>query len=330
MNYLAEKLEKDYPDLKIVTFAYRYSIKAPINIVCHPNVIIEFTPIDLCRQHPITHANCNTDNNEYPESQYPTFMTDNQELMAELEKWSLVSDKIYLYDYGLNCRYYYTPFPDIKDLWENYRVFNSLGAWGYINLSNPHRPSAEFGELRAYLTMKLMEEPGMTEEAFDNHINEFLAAFYGPGWEIIREYYDFVHKLADEHNACFCTYNSPEQMFGEFAFAPYSAQLVEWFDQAEAMAETQTQLLHVRRLRISMDWVRIGSIHYTEMNSGDEARVQAITKEVEQLYKDLFELGVDWISESGPVPEFRVYTINPREWGKVAPHVQMYEETIAQ
>ncbi len=326
MNYLAEKLTPDYPDLLIVTFAYRYSIYAPENIVCHPNVVIEFTPIDLCRQHAITYGECNTDDNEYPGSVHPNFMTDNRVLMEEIEKWSKICDKFYMYDYGLNCRYYYTPFPDFDTLWENYRVFNSIGAMGYINLSNPHRPSAEFGELRAYLTLKLMEEPGMTKEEYDNHINEFLAAFYGDGWQIIREYFDFVHDLADKNGRCFCGFNSPEQMFGDHAFAPYNDQLVEWFDKAEEMAGTETQLLHVRRLRISMDFVRIGSIHKSVMDSGDEAKIAAMTAEVEALYNDAKALGVDYLSENGLLPEITDFTVNPREWGKIPPHVQLYEE----
>jgi hypothetical protein len=234
-----------------------------------------------------------------------------------------------MYDYGLNCRYYWSPFPDINTLYDNYSVFNSIGAMGYINLSNPHRPSAEFGELRAYLTLKLMEEPGMTREQFDNHINEFLEGFYGDGWKIIREYYDFIHKLSDEHNECYCGFNSPEQMFGEYAFAPYSDMLTAWFDEAEALASTETELLHVRRLRISMDWVRIGSIHYVEMHSGDEARVQAMIAEVENFYNEVMELGVNWITEYGPVAEITDFTINPREWGKISPHTQIYNETLA-
>lgn len=326
MNDLLEQLTKDYPDLKIVTFAYNYSILAPKNIVCHPNLVIEFAPIDMCQQHSLNYGRCHTDDNEYPGSKHPTLMTDNQVLKGEISKWAKICNTFFLYDYGLNCRYYYSPYPTINNLWENYQIFNSIGAWGYVNLSNPHRPSAEFGELRAYLTTKLLEDADMTKEAFENHINEFLAAFYGPGWEIIREFYDFIHSLSAKHNACFCLYNSPEQMFGEFAFAPYSDQLVEWFDKAEAMAETDAQLLHIRRLRIGMDYVRIGSIHYDEMHSGDPARVQAMIAQVEGLYHAIHALGVDYITEYAPIAEITDFTMNPREWGKIPPHNQIYRE----
>jgi hypothetical protein len=188
-------------------------------------------------------------------------MTENQYLMEAIEKWKKVSKKFCIYEYGLDCGYYYTPYPDMDSLLENYRVLNSLGAIGYMNLSNPHIPSAEFGGLRGYLTLKLLEEPGMTAEAYENHINEFLQAFYGPAWNIIRDYFDFIHELASRHNKCYTGYNSPEMIYGDHAFAPYSDQLVEWFDQAEKLTENETQLLHIKRLRASMDWVRIGAIH---------------------------------------------------------------------
>ena len=144
---------------------------------------------------------------------------------------------------------------------------------------------------------------------------------------MIREYFDFIHALAVRHNKCYTGYNSPEQIYGDHAFAPYSDQLVEWFDKAEELAaDNETQLLHVRRLRLSMDWVRIGSIHYAEMHSGDEARVQAMTEEAEALYHRLLDLGANWISEVGRIPEITDFTMNPRKWGTIRPHVQIYNE----
>jgi hypothetical protein len=62
------------------------------------------------------------------------------------------------------------------------------------------------------------------------------------------------------------------------------------------------------------------------MHSGDEERVRAMTEEVEKLYHTLLELGLNWITEAGPIPEITDFTLNPREWGKTAPHAQLYKE----
>ena len=56
--------------------------------------------------------------------------------------------------------------------------------------------SGEFGELRAYLLAKLMCDPFMTKEEYSNHMNEFLAAYYGEGWEYIRAFIDKTSELA--------------------------------------------------------------------------------------------------------------------------------------
>jgi hypothetical protein len=48
--------------------------------------------------------------------------------------------------------------------------------------------------------------------------------------------------------------------------------------------------------------------------------------EVEAFYNEILELGVDYLSENGKIPEITDFTQNPREWGKMDPHVQLYEE----
>ncbi len=309
MNYIAEKIHDDYPNVMIITFAYMYSFECPDNIVCHDNVMIEITPINMCFQHALTDTVCDVST-----SAFSNRMMNNQDIMEEIAKWSKICKNFYLYDYSANFRYYFSSFPMVENLYDNYQVFNQIGAWGYINLGNAQVPSTEFGELRGYLYAKLTEEPDMTREQFNDHINEFLAAFYGPGWEIIREYYDFLHKLSAEQGECFGVYSSPEEMYGEHAFAPYNDQLIAWFDQAQAMAETDTQLLHVKRLRISMDYLRIGAIHQTDMNSGDEARIEMMIRKVRKLYSDVHDYGVDWITEYGQIPSIRDFTKNPRTW----------------
>jgi len=44
------------------------------------------------------------------------------------------------------------------------------------------------------------------------------------------------------------------------------------------------------------------------------------------LYHEILELGVDYITEFGPIAEITDFTQNPREWGKIAPHIQIYNE----
>jgi len=302
MNYLAEELSADHPEVMLITFAYRYTLTAPDNIICHDRVTVEVAPLDLCAQHPMTpHDDCHI---------VTCGMKDSGDTYRQIEKWKRVSKHFAIYDYGTDFRYYFCPYPDFHVLWEKYRAFNSLGAWGYINLCNPHTPSPEFGDLRNYLSAKLIEKPQMTKGEYEEHITEFMQAFYGAGWQEIKAYFDLIHRLSAEEGKCFSVYSSPGIIFGEHAFAPYNDELIRWFDRAEALAETETEQLHVKRLRISMDYLRLGAVYLREMTSGDEEREAAILREVKEFHRRCFDLGMVWITESQRLPE----TVD--EWGK--------------
>ncbi len=306
MNYLAEELAADYPEVMLITFAYRYTLTCPDNIVCHDRVTVEIAPLDLCGNHAMTHhEECHAESNGIKRS---------GDTCRQIEKWKKICRHFAVYDYGTNFRYYYCPYPDFHVLWEDYRVFNSLGAWGYINLCNPHTPSPEFGDLRNYLSAKLIEEPRMTKADYERHIGEFLEAFYGGGWREIKAYFDLLHRLSAEKGQCFSVYSSPEVIFGAHAFASYSDELVRLFDRAEELAETETQRLHVKRLRISMDYLRIGAIHQREMTSGDESRKEAMLREVKNFHRRCPELGMVWITESCRLPQTVDERENPRAW----------------
>ncbi len=313
MNFLAEELHEEFPHVYLVTFAYRYSFPAPVNITCHDNVVVEIAPLDLCSQHPLSEG-CRGGDGEKSCTAGGDPILFSGCAMDAIRGWKKICRHFCLYDYGADFRYYYSPFPNFDVLLENYKVFNSLGAWGYVNLCNPHMPSAEFGDLRNYLCAKLTEEADMTKGEYEAHIDEFLAAFYGRGWREIRWYFDLLHTLAKGQNRCFTVYSSPEEIFGEHALAPYSDELTARFDRAEESAQTEVQRTHVKRLRISMDYLRIGAVHAREMGSGDEKRIRAITEEVAAFHKSCRDLGLNWITESHKLPETVDYKENPRTW----------------
>ncbi len=316
-NLIAEDLETyrdgKYEDVYIITFAYQYSLDCPTNIRCHPKVMVEYAIIDCCHQHALNDPDCvGSDEAAGP---YNLHTRSNVQVMEEMRKWAKISDHCYLYDYGAAFRYYYGLFPNIDILYENYKVLNEIGAWGYVILCNAQSPSAEFGALRDYLICKLTEEPGMTKEEYLSHIDEFLRAYYGNAWEYAKEYLLFTQKLADDHGACFGVYNSPEWVFGVRAFAEHGDRLTELFDKAMGTEGlTETELLHVRRLRTSAEYLRLGAIHKAEMESGDPARVKAQTEAIKDFHRSLLEIGQDWADESAKLPEEIDETENVRAW----------------
>ncbi len=299
MNRLDTDLKAaGFEDITLITFAYQYSFDCPTGIKCNDDVAIELTTITYCHNHAFNDPNCET----------------NAKNMEQIRKWSEICSQFYIWDYTVNFKYYLSPFPNFDVIRQNMNVLAGIGATGMLSQGNYQTLSGEFGALRSYLLAKLMQNPAMTEEEYNGHMNEFLAAYYGPGWENIRSYIEYFTDLANTKNDCFDISASPEVMFGDHAFAPASDQLVEWFDNALAAAETDLQIEHIRRTKICCEWLRIGAIHTAETNSGDRKRVEAVRAATQELFDSCWELGVTRVAENFEMPTAIQRRKNPRTW----------------
>ena len=311
LNYVCEQLETYkggiYKDVKVITFIYRYSFDAPENIVCHDNIVVEYTIIDLCHQHAITDPECN-------HVMENDVLRNNAGILEEINKWAAISKQCLIYDYGADFKFYYSAFPQFDVLRENYRYFSTIGAWGYMNLCNPHQPGCDFSELRFYLYAKLLQYPNMTEEEYQTHINEFLEAYYGPGWEYIRKYFDWTIEAADANGKCYGVYSTPETIFGRNVFGPMDETFQEWFNAAIEMAESEDQITRIRRIRISADYLAISDNFSEAYNSEDPAVKQAIVDRTAKFLSDLRELGLERVNEGRNLePEYSERT-KPRSF----------------
>ena len=309
LNYVCEGLEDYkggiYKDVLVITFAYRWSFDAPDNIVCHDNIVIEYTLIDQCQQHSLTDPTCNHIEED--------LVRHNAGIVEQINKWAKISKQCLVYDYGLDCRYYYCPFPDFDVLRENYAYYATLNPWGYMNLCNPHQNGCDFSEMRFYLYAKLLQYPNMTEEEYNRHIDEFIAAYYGDAAPFVKEYFDWTQKITDEHGQCFSFYASPEEMWGEKVFRNNAEFLQDLFAKAKAaVADDEASLTRVRRLWVGMEYLRIGDIHRAIFIEGDEAKIAELTADIKNFWDEVLDLGLNWVYESGKVPSKIDYTHNPR------------------
>ena len=230
-----------------------------------------------------------------------------------MDKWATICKQFYIWDYGHALKYYYCVTPNFEVLYENYKYYNSIGAWGYSYQCNDRTASAEFGEMRNYLIAKLTEDADMTIEEYYQHMEEFGEAFYGAAWPVVKMYLDFCNDLSNENDMCYGVFSSPEVIYGDHAFGPPGEYLTQLFDRAELLvADDEMALLHVRRLRISMDYLRIGAIWLEEYKSRDDVRKANITAQVQTFWEECYELGLDWPHESFKIPPVLRYTQNPR------------------
>lgn len=232
VNRIAKAVkEAGYDNVALDTFAYRYTRKAPSKVVPEDNVIVRLCTIECCFAHPLDDADC----------------SENVSLMADLKEWSKICNRIYVWDYTTNYAHTLGIFPDFGVLQRNVQVFYENNVVGLYEEGNYYidQCDGEFGELRAYLLSKLMQNPYVD---YDACMNEFLEAYYGKGFADIRSFIDMTVEKAVPENGHLKIYDPMETTL-DFSKEDISKADLLW-KNAKTKADTDGHLSNVLRSEI--------------------------------------------------------------------------------
>ena len=257
VNRIAEELEDEYPNVIIDTLAYKYTRKAPLITKPHKNVCVRLCSIECHFNHPLTTETCKI---------CSAFRYD-------IVEWGKICENIYIWDYTTDFTYYLSFFPNLHVLRENMQFFADNNVKGMFEQGNSQGPSGEFGELRAYLLAKLMMNPYMSQEEYDRHMDEFLAAYYGLGWTNIRKYIDQISDLAlggPGHTIYHEPFTSVEKNF----YNVLKKSINKWWDATEKVAGDRLE--YVQRSRLHWRYMEL-------MLQPDEEKARQLIAEVEGL-----------------------------------------------
>ena len=252
-NKIAERIESEFPDRFIGTFAYDYSRKPPKHIRPRENVVIRLCSIECCFAHPFDSCPLNA-----------SFMDD-------IRRWSELAPHLYIWDYVINFHYLIMPFPNFNVLQSNMRTLRDHKAIGIMTQAANNSRGAEFEELRMYLIAKLLWDPEIDIEPV---IDDFMAGFYGRSGPYIRRYFDLMQGLVtpDRH---FNWWLEPEDPLYSEAFIREAEAL---FDQAEVVADDETILKRVEEARLPVMFMKCKRSPGLAKLDGTYARLRAICK----------------------------------------------------
>ena len=234
VNKIAAEVAPLYPNVTIDTMAYDYSLPTPKVTKPAENVCIRLSTINCHFNHAIKSADC------YGCSQF----------RKAIKEWSEICDNLYVWDYTTNYRHYITTFPNFHVLRENMKFFAENKVKGVFEQGNASGPSGEFGELRAYLIAKLLMNPYMTKTEYENHMNEFLKAYYGAGWENILNYINSFKLYATTSQNDMGIYSSPLTVINKASLANMKDKYNGWWDAAEAAAGDRLEYVQRSRLQL--------------------------------------------------------------------------------
>ena len=271
VNQVADAVKAaGYDNVAVDTFAYLCWQAAPENLVPRDNVIVRMCPIFSCYAHPFDHEECNG-----------TFMKD-------LEDWSKICKRIYIWDYATNYSYTCTVFPNFGVIQKNMQILYEHNVKGVYVEGNYYMDACdtEFGELRAYMISKCLQDPYCD---LDSEINGFLAAYYGPGWKHMRMILDNYIKYAGTFDGHACIYYSSWSCMRPL---PTTAIIDTCWRLAKKEAAEETQLANIERSELSWRWYKANAM------KGEFSVLNPMRfKNKEQLYHDLLNSGVTRFSE---------------------------------
>lgn len=288
VNAAAEAIIEDYPDTRVLTYAY-YDTSAPGEVIPAENVIVEYCPINMTITEPITSER-------------------NSEYYNELVEWAeLVGEgNLYYWDYPIILKNNIAPNPNFYAIYENLQALADIGVDGVFGEGRSYTEvtaksgrvidyykDGEFAELRAYLYSKLLWNPYITPEEYDALIDEFMRDFYGEGWEYVRNAFDIMHEETEEEGHFYGLWDDSPKCFKSWFDDEEIVALYNNFESAYELAVTGEQRNNVARARSQVDSI-ILTKYWSSYENKTESPFDPIQIEDinERLYRTMVDLYV--------------------------------------
>lgn len=225
-NGVAEIIEKELPDVKVVTFAYQGTRKPPFQVKPRKNVIVQLCSIECSFTRPFSD----------PSDKY------NAAFMNDLATWNKISPHLFIWDYIVNFSNYILPHPNTYVLAPNIRTFADNGVEGILEQTMENAPpSGDFGELKAWLASHLLWNPNADDRAL---VREFLNGYYGAAAPELEEYLDLIDKAVKKSGIHLSIYMSSTSSWMTLDDMNKATELF-----AKAMAKVKDNPVLVKRVQ---------------------------------------------------------------------------------
>ena len=271
VNYIADKIAPEFPNVAVDTLAYQYTRKAPKTVKPRPNVIVRLCSIECNFAAPLTDKS-------------------NARFAEDIRDWNRLTDRLYIWDYTTNFAHYVLPHPNYFVLGPNVRFFKEHGVRGVFEQGAYQSFGSEMSEMRAWVLAQLLRDPKLDDRKL---IAEFLDGYYGKAARPIGQYLELMADAAKGvYMGCF---SSPGAPFLRFEILSKAEKL--WQQAEEAVKDDPDLLWRVRqgRLPVWYAWlVRWSQLRRECLRAGAAWPVPASRK----------ALADEWLAvATGPGPE---------------------------
>ncbi|MBR4902446.1 MAG: DUF4838 domain-containing protein [Victivallales bacterium] len=229
VNQVAEAVEKEFPNALVETLAYQYTRTPPVNIKPRHNVVPRLCTIECDFSKPL-------DVSKHPQ---------NIKFVKDIEGWSSMTDKLFIWDYTTDFANYLCPFPNFGCLQGNVKFFRDNHVIGLMEQGAYQGYHAEFAELRGWILAKLLWNPDQDVAPL---YDDFFNGYYGKGAPFIRKYFDELQSLVTGDDKILNIWIAPNVGWITDDFLDRSLKL--WQDAEAAVKDDPVRLYNVRKSSI--------------------------------------------------------------------------------
>lgn len=300
VNQIADDIGPDYPELVVDTFAYQYTRQAPQNIVPRDNVCVRLCSIECCFSHALNDPNCEA----------------NVNFMKDLQDWSRICKRMYVWDYVTNFIQTICVFPNFGVLRENIDTFRENNVVGiYEEGAYYADPAAiEFYDLRAFMLSRLMRDELTAEEELAVR-NGFLAAYYGgkEAAEAIGEILDIFTAHAGNEEGHLHIYDSARFSLHDMTDDVVDRVNALWKTALKAAAGDADAVTRIENSRLAWRYYEACA------SKGEFKTLPGIRNviEMKKLIDDLKSAGVTRYNEGRSLQDLHLSPFSsPADWGE--------------
>jgi hypothetical protein len=175
VNAVAADIEKDFPDVLVETLAYWYTREPPRLAKPRKNVVVRLCSIECSFAQPLADG------------------PQNEKFRQDIERWSKIAPRLYVWDYVTDFSNYLQPHPNMPVLAPNIRFFVEHNVIALFEQGDYGCSVGDFVRLRAWLLAHLMWNPAQDENRL---IAEFLSGYYGAAGPHLQAYLDTINAAA--------------------------------------------------------------------------------------------------------------------------------------
>jgi len=242
VNAIAERVEKQYPDVQIAMMAFLHLEKPPAHVRPRHNVLVYSIPVTSDRKLPLK---------DVAEGQWTA-------------RWCDIARHVYIWEHEANFWNPLQPHPNHFVVPENLRFFAKHGVKGVV-IEGKSGNASELGRMRAYVESQLLWDPRRNARQL---MTEFLGAYYGAAGPFLMQWIELQQRAVLAAK--------------DYVHVAYALSTDDWltvedlnrgvrlFEQAlAAVRGDETLEQRVRRARLSVDVVWLQS--YEKLRAAAES-----------------------------------------------------------